>query len=351
MRNSLPAIAGIAAIALLLAWLMGAFQRRLPPGPPVPRPQASTAGKPWVVATTRRRTSEAAVGTIRAVHETVVASRLLGRLASLAVTRAGQAVEKDEVLAQLEATDLEAVAEQAKATHRAAVARRDKARLDLSRTEQLVQQGAAAVDKLDTDRAALATAEAEAERAQQNIAAAASALGYATIRAPIRGIVVDKLVQVGDVLQPGQAICTLYDPTRLQLVAVVREELAGRLTLGQEVDVGLDALGKQCRGTVAEIVPAAQAQSRSFEVKVTGPCQPGIVTGMFGRLTIPLDEVDELRVPLRAVQAIGQLDFVQVLVGTDSRRRYVRLGDRDGESVHVLAGLVAGETILVPDGN
>jgi multidrug efflux pump subunit AcrA (membrane-fusion protein) len=72
---------------------------------------------------------------------------------------------------------------------------------------------------------------------------------------------------------------------------------------------------------------------------------------MFGRLTIPLDEVDELRVPLRAVQAIGQLDFVQVLVGTDSRRRYVRLGDRDGESVHVLAGLVAGETILVPDGN
>lgn len=351
MRNSLPAVAGIAAITLLLAWLMGAFEHRLPPGPALPRPHAAMAGKPWVVTTTRHRASEAAVGTIRAVHETVVASRLLGRLASLAVTRAGQAVQKDEVLAQIEAADLQAVAEQAKAAHKVAVTRRDKAKLDLSRTEQLVQQGAAAVDKLDSDRSALATAEAEVERAQQNIAAADTAVGFATIRAPIGGIVVDKLVQVGDVLQPGQPICTLYDPTRLQLVAVVREELAGRLAVGQQVDVTLEALGKRCQGTVAEIVPAAQAQSRSFEVKVTGPCQPGIVTGMFGRLSIPLDEVDEVRVPTGAVQSIGQLDFVQVVVGGESRRRYVRLGERDADDVQVLAGLVVGETILVPGGN
>jgi len=351
MRRLLVVALGLLAITLLLAWLMGAFHRRMPPGDPKPVPEAPVTGTPLVVQTTRHKAVETAVGTIRAVHETVVASRLLGRLQSLAVTRAGQAVQKGDVLAELEATDLKAMVDQARASHRVAVTRADKARLDLSRTEQLVQQGAAAVEKRDTDRAALQAAEAEVERAQQNVAAADSALGFATIHAPISGVVVDKLVQVGDVLQPGQPICTLYDPTHLQLVAVVREELAGRLTLGQEVDVTIDALGKQCRGTVAEIVPAAQAQSRSFEVKVTGPCQPGIVTGMFGRLAVPLDDQEELRVPRRAVQSIGQLDFLQVLVDGRARRRFVRLGGGDAEQVEVLSGLAAGETVLVPGGS
>lgn len=351
MRRSLAVIGGLLAITLLLAWLMGAFHARMPAGEPLPAQPTPIQGHPLVVQPSRHKAYEAAVGTIRAVHETVVASRLLGRLQSLAVTRAGQAVQKDEVLAELEATDLKAMAEQARAAHRVAVTRADKAKLDLSRTEQLVQQGAAAIEKRDTDHAALQAAEAEVERALQNVAAADSALGFATIHAPITGVVVDKLVQVGDVVQPGQPICTLYDPTRLQLVAVVREELAGRLSLGQEVLVTIDALDKECRGTVAEIVPEAQARSRSFEVKVTGPCQPGIVSGMFGRLFVPLDDQVELRVPRRAVQSIGQLDFVQVLVDGRRQRRFVRLGGGDAEQVQVLSGLRAGETVLVPTGS
>lgn len=342
--------AGVAAIALLLLWLMGAFHRRLPPGPPAPPGGATTEGEHLRVVPTRRRVSEPAVGSVRAVHETVVASRILGRVATLAIQRAGQAVAKDEVLVELEASDLRAVAEQARAVHKVARTRADKARLDFTRTEQLVRQGAAPGDQLDTDRAALAAAEAEVERAAQNVAAAETAVSFATIRAPMQGIVVDKQVQQGDIVQPGQPICTLYDPTQLQLVAVVREELAGRLVLGQEVEVTLTALDKTCRGRVAEIVPTANVVSRSFEVKITGPCQPGVVTGMFGRLQIPLDEVDELRVPVRGVRSIGQLDFVDVVHGGRTMRRFVRLGERHGDTVAVLSGLQAGETIVLRSG-
>jgi membrane fusion protein, multidrug efflux system len=339
---------GLAAIVLLLAWLMGAFHHRVPPGPPVAQPSMPIAGERWTVTMQRRRTTEAAVGTVRAIHETVVASRILGRIVTLAIERAGQPVQQGEVLVEIEANDLRAVADQARAAHQVALTHRDKARLDLARTEQLVQQGAAAGDRLDTDRALAAAAEAEVERAVQHVAAADTAVGFATIRAPLGGIVVDKQVQAGDVVQPGQPICTLYDPTRLQLVAVVREELAGRLVVGQEVDVTLEALGKSCRGRVAEIVPAANVASRSFEVKITGPCQPGVVTGMFGRLHIPLDEVDELRIPGRAVRSIGQLDFVDVVVDGRAARRFVRLGTRDGDTVQVLSGLRAGEIIVLP---
>ena len=341
-------LAAIAAVVLLLAWLMGAFHARMPPGPahaPAGRP---AVGERLVVTPTRVRRIETAVGTIRAIQETQVASRVLGRVATLAIERAGQPVRKDEVLVTLEANDLRALADQAKALLQVAITKRDQAKLDFDRTASLVGSGAVATDRLDRDRTALAAADAEVERARQGVAAADVALGFTTIVAPITGIVVDKQVQVGDIVQPGQPICTLYDPTRLQLVAVVREELAGRLTVGQDVDVRLDALDQDCRGQVTEIVPSAQAESRSFEVKVSGPCHPGVVTGMFGRLAVPLDEVDVLRVPRRAVQQIGQLDLVEVVAGDHALRRLVRLGQPSGDDVDVLSGLAAGETVLVP---
>jgi RND family efflux transporter MFP subunit len=337
-------------MGLLLAWLLGAFHRRIPPGQPPQPAAAALDGQRCVVAAVATARTETAIGTVRAVAETVVASRLLGRVKTLAITRAGQPVQQGELLVELDADDLLASADQARAVLRVAETRRDKAKLDLDRSRELVQQGIAAPDRLDTDRAAFDAAEAEVERARQNVAGAETARGFATIRAPITGIVVDKQVQPGDVVQAGQPICTLYDPTRLQLVAVVREDLAGRLRVGQAVSVTIDALGEPCAGTVSEIVPTAESRSRSFEVKVTGPCHPGVVTGMFGRLQVPLDTVDELRVPRRAVQSIGQLDFVTVVVDGRAARRYVRTGRERGPDVEVLSGLAAGEVVLVPDG-
>lgn len=348
LRRPLALLVGVAAMVALLAWLMGAFRTRVPPGV-LPRTAAvMPPGELLRVAPSRVRRFEAAVGTVRAIHETVVSSRILARIRTMAIRGAGQSVAQGEMLVELEDGDLRALADQARAALLVAETRRDKARIDHARTEELARQGIAAPDRLETDRAALAAAEAEVERARQGVAAADSTLSFATIRAPLGGIVVDKKVDVGDVVQPGQAICTLYDPTRLQLVAVLREELAGRLRVGQDVEVTLDALGKDCQGKVAEIVPAAATQSRSFEVKVTGPCHPGVVTGMFGRLHVPLDDADELRVPPRAVHSVGQLDFVHVVDDGAPARRYVRTGRRTPDAVEITAGLAAGETIVVP---
>ncbi len=337
---------GIAVMVLLLLWLMGGFRARVAPGVVEPVRALVADAAVHTVALTHTPRFEDAVGTIRAVHETAVAARILGRIRTLSIERAGQVVRRDEVIAELEAQDLVAAVEVLRAAQVAAETRRDKATLDRDRTQELVQRGVAAPDRLETDAAALRAAAAAVEQSQQAVAGAVTALSFATVRAPIDGIVVDKKVSPGDVVQPGQLICTLYDPSHLQLVAVVREQLAGVLQTGQEVLVTIDALGKECRGSVAEIVPDAQAQSRSFEVKVVGPCQPGIVTGMFGRLHVPLGERDLLAVPAAAVSSIGQLDFVYV-VGADRAlaRRYVRTGERAGDGVEILAGLAPGERI------
>ena len=99
----------------------------------------------------------------------------------------------------------------------------------------------------------------------------------------------------------------------MQLVASVRESIAHRLQEGEKIGVQVERLNKVCSGTVSEIVPEAQSASRSFQVKVTGPCPAGIYTGMFGRILIPLDEEEVLVIPARAVQNVGQLQLVNVV--------------------------------------
>jgi RND family efflux transporter MFP subunit len=174
-------------------------------------------------------------------------------------------------------------------------------------------------------------------------------LDCATIRSPIDGIVIDKKIDVGDMVSPGQILVTLFDPKRMQLVASVRESLTRRLRVGQSIGVQVEGLNKVCEGKVSEIVPEAQSASRTFQVKVTGPCPAGIYTGMFGRILIPLDEEQVLVIPRRAVREVGQLELVEVVENGQLSRRAIRIGRTFGEDVEVLSGLREGEQVVLPE--
>jgi RND family efflux transporter MFP subunit len=185
------------------------------------------------------------------------------------------------------------------------------------------------------------------ERAQQGAREAKVLLDFATIRAPMGGIVVDKRVEEGDTVTPGKVLLTLYDPSRMQMVVTVRESLARRLSVGQKIPGRLEALNHDCQATIAEIVPEAQAASRSFTVKVTGPCPPDVYTGMFGRIFIPLENEEIVVVPASAVLRVGQLQMVEVIDAERVLRRSIQLGRRLEDDYEVLAGLRPGESVLV----
>jgi len=161
-------------------------------------------------------------------------------------------------------------------------------------------------------------------------------------------VVIDKNVDVGDMVTPGQLLVTLFDPTQMQLVASVRESLTDKLQVGQKIDVKIDTLKLQCSGTVSEIVPEAASASRSFEVKVTGPCPPGVYAGMSGRVFIPLQEEQVLVIPRQAVRSVGQLQLVDVLENGQVVRRTIRTGRTKGDDIEVLSGLRDGEQVVLP---
>lgn len=341
--GALMATGGIVALLLMLA---GVFHEKVPDVVPESLGSRPADQSQVDVRLIKRSRFETAIGTIKPVHESAMASKLLARVAEVHV-KAGQSVKQDELLVKLDDDDLRARMEQAKATETTAQARKQQADSDFERVRKLVESKVATRSDYDQALASMKAAASEVERAGQAVRETGVILEYATLRSPLTGTVIDKRVEVGDTVTPGQVLLTLYDPTHMQMVATVRESLALRLSVGQKLPARLESLGYECEATVSEIVPEAQAASRSFTVKVIGPCPPGVYSGMFGRLSLPLEDEEVLIVPNRALRHVGQLTLVDVVHDGRVQRRSVQLGRIFGDDVEVLSGLRPNERVVV----
>jgi len=342
----LLALVMIAIVSLMLLFLAGVFHRKVPPqsGPMTTR--SADGVKHVAVRLLKQPRYETGTGTAKPVQESAVAAKLLAKVLEVSVT-AGQSVLKDQVLVKLDDADLQARWKQAKAGLTSAQVRSEQTKTEFGRAEQLKSKNAISQTDFDSAQAAMKSAAAEFERATQALKESQVMLDYATIRSPMSGTIIDKRVAVGDTVSPGQILLTLFDPTHMQMVASVRESLALKLKRGQLLPTRLDALDFDCEATISEVVPESDVASRSFTVKVTGPCPPGVYSGMFGRLMIPLDEKEMLVIPVTAVRTIGQLTMVDVVSDNSVSRRNVRLGRTLEEDIEVLAGLVEGELVVV----
>jgi RND family efflux transporter MFP subunit len=346
IRTVVVGLVFTALVIVLMIWLAGGFREKINPATAGTRAAERYTGATTEVRRVTLPQQEEAVGSVKPVHEMVVTSRVAAKIVELQLT-AGQNVAKDEIIVRLDDRDMQARVKQAKAGLESANAIRAQATIDRQRLADALTLRAASKTEFDAADLALKNAEASVTRATEQVNEAQAALEYATIRAPMSGIVVDRKVNVGDTIMPGQVLATLYDPTHMQLIASVRETLTQRLKVGQPVGVRMDALGRVCPGNVSEIVPEAESASRTFQVKVTGPCPPGIYSGMFGRIIIPMDAEEVLLVAQGAVSHVGQLDLVDVVHEGQAERRIVRLGRQIGDDVEVLSGLAEGEHVAL----
>jgi RND family efflux transporter MFP subunit len=335
-------------VVVLMLWLAGKFTDKVPASAEKHPARHSIPAENIVkVRLVSLPVYESAVGTIRSVHETSVASKLLARVVEVNL-KAGQGVHAGEVLVRLDDTDLRAKFQQAKAAAASAEAVHNQAVNDERRSSQLRKNNTVSQQEYERSATALASSSADLLRTQEAVKEMQAMLDWATIRSPIDGIVTDKNIDVGDMVTPGQMLLTLFDPKQMQLVASVRESLTQQLKVGQKIGVRIDVLKKLCEGTISEIVPEAQSATRSFQVKVTGPCPPGIYTGMFGRILIPLQDEHILVVPRRAVRYVGQLELVDAVENGRSVRRSIRAGRTLDNDLEVLSGLSEGEEVAVP---
>ena len=345
-RRAIFLLASGLLVIIMLLWMSGKFTSKVPSN--ASRPAAKSVNEKIVpVRLVKLPLNESAVGTVQAVHETTIASKLLSRVMEMNI-KAGQSVKKNDVLMRLDETDLRAKLQQAKSSVVMAEAAHNQAVIDEKRLGTLIKSNAISQQAYDKSVTNLKSSDAELKRAQEAVNEVQSIFDYATVLSPMDGIVIDKKVDVGDTVIPGQLLLKLFDPSRMQMVASVRESLAYKLKVGQDIGVKVDTMNMVCGGTVSEIVPESSSTSRTFQVKVTGPCPPGIYSGMFGRIYIPLADEEVLMVPVQAVRKFGQLEMVDVADGERFVRRAVRTGRGFGEDVEILSGLREGEQVVVP---
>ncbi|MFO7578548.1 MAG: efflux RND transporter periplasmic adaptor subunit [Pelovirga sp.] len=373
-RWSPPLIGGLLLIGLIL--YMGGFFRTGQIGPEdshVPAPVPPVDEERVAARKVALPQYYEAVGTLQTRITGRIESQLTGRVEQVAV-RSGDFVDKGALLVKIDDRTLQSRYQQARQDLNAEVqqkiqaeraieaARATETRVlaEYERIRNFLEAQAATqqeMEAIEAERgqiqaalaqaaAALVAAEAGIEGARQRVEAAAVALGYALILAPMRAQVVERHVDPGDLAMPGKVLLTLQGEDALLLEALVPELLIERLTLGQDVEVLV--ADRSVMGLVEEIVPGADPRTRSFVVKVALSDRQGLYTGMFGRLRVPLDTRPAVMVPTAAVLRVGQLDMVQVVEKERIKSLLVTTGVRLEDKVEILSGLEGDEQLVLP---
>jgi membrane fusion protein, multidrug efflux system len=341
-------IVGLLALGIGVAYLSGMFRDKVVPGTVAPE-HRTLEGQPTDIVHEIIETESAEVtGTLRATRRTQVSSKILASILEINV-RAGDRVKVGDVLVRLDDRDARAKLEAARQGVAAVQADLERARADYERYRGLLGEGVVSQQEFDQKEAAFKIAEAQLRQAREGVSEAETLRSHSVIQAPADGIVVDKLAEAGDTATPGRPLLNLYDPSAFRLEAAVPEALASSVRLDDELEVRLDVLERTFTGSVEEIVPQAEAASRSVLVKVAVPREDGMVEGMFGRLLIPSRQRVRYCAPESSIREVGQLRFVDVVDDQGVlQRRQVTLGEhREYGRVEVLSGVEPGERLVL----
>ena len=307
-----------------------------------------------------------AVGTLRAAQTSQLAGQMMANIVEIRAHE-GDRIQRGQVLAVLDEAQPRAALDRATAADLASQQGITAADSDLAlaeatfkRYQTLYEKKSVSPQEFDEVKARYQAAEARRDmaRAGQTQAKAAvqqahTALGYTRILAPFDGLVTEKKADVGMLVSPGMPIFTVEDLHRYRLEATVNETDLRYVRMGEQVPVIIDAVGdRELKGRVVEIVPAADAASRSFLVKIEIPSDPALRSGLFGRAQFSRGERPSLLIPRTAVVERGQLQGIYVLDQNKvANLRYITLGKPSGGQVEVLAGLQAGETLIADPGD
>lgn len=291
----------------------------------------SVAVRSIVVESAARAAHEEVVGTVQSRLRAAIEPKVSARIESLLVAP-GQVIKAGDLIAQLDAREIQARLDQAMAVHEQATRELDRARI-------LLRQQSTAQSEFD----AIQARERMALGAQNE---AAAMLAYTKVVAPFDGIITRKLAEVGDLAAPGKPIAEIEDPGALRFEADVPESLIGHVKLGAKLAVRIGVTTAAIEGAVVELAPVADRASRTFLVKIDLSPTENLRSGQFGRVLVPMGESRSLHVPLSALVVRGQLETVFVVEKQHAQLRLVRTGQRTDTEVELLAGVAPGESVV-----
>jgi membrane fusion protein (multidrug efflux system) len=279
-------------------------------------------------------------GSVEADRDVTVASEESGVVRVLYVEK-GRAVQEGQPIAKLDDSVIRAQYEQARAEA-------ELARETWERQRRLWEE-----DRIGSEMAYL-RARYGAETAEAAARVLAARLERTTIRAPISGVLEDRLVEVGSTVMPGAPVARIVDLDPVKVVAGVPERYAGEIRTGASVQLAFDrADGRTFVGRTTFVGATVEPGSRTFPIEVAVPNAGGALKpGVVARLSIQRGTTaDALLVPREAVIR-GEAGYMVFVVVRDGERalvetRPVQTGAGSAGRVVVTSGLKAGDEVIV----
>lgn len=349
-----------------------------------------------VLAPTGLAQSVVVSGRVLAPAKVEIGATVTGRAERVVATE-GARVKGGELLLELERAELAAALTQADAAMRAAATRIDQwqtvgalgareqlaqaeanyrlAEREAKRFEELYAKGFVGEARVDELRRALAVARSQLDMARANAKAgsergvdrrlledqlaqaraareaAAAKLAQTRIVAPASGVVLDRNVEPGDIVQPGRSLFTLALDGPARLTALIDEKNLAVLKQGQRALASADAFPDQRFEAVLDyLAPGVDPQRGTVEAKFAVPAPPPYLRA---DMTVSIDigvaeRSDALVVPAAAVRdAASPSPWVLIAQDGHARRRSITLGARATDRIEVKSGLAAGDRVIV----
>ena len=280
-----------------------------------------------------------------------VESRLGFRVAGKITTRkvdVGAVVKKGDVLMQLDPQDLKLAASGALASLRAAETNRDLAAADFKRYQELRAKNFVSQSVLDTKRAALRAAQAEADAAQAAYRGQSNQANYASLVSDVDGVVTGIDAEVGQVVNAGTPVVRVARTDEMEVAIGIPEDQVADLRKVSAVTVRLWAReGEAIPGRVRELSPVADPATRTYSARIAIPTRPDVRLGMTAVVQFATEEDGAgMRAPLTALRNEKGTTAVWVVENGAVRLTPVRVEGQVGNDVLLTAGVKPGQTIV-----
>jgi RND family efflux transporter MFP subunit len=320
--------------------------------------RAEPPAKPAAAVVTRelaRRTIQSSLtltGTVEPDQAARLAAQVDGEVIDLG-GREGDPVRSGQALVRIDPSRLAAALEEARADRLAAQAELEDARRVLERDRALFERQGIGKERLEKSETSVLRLEAAEARARAKISGLEAQLADTEIRAPFDGYILERNVELGDVIRNGMPLLTVATRTSHVLVAVSETTLV-RLAEGREVRFNLDAdpTAEVCTGRITRIRPKVDAATRTADIEVTpgaGTCSARLLPGMLVRIAFVLEERKDALAVLADIVATRPdgSRALFVVEGEVARQRKVSTGLEGGGWIEITGGAREGDRIVI----
>ncbi len=263
----------------------------------------------------------------------------------------GQSVAAGAVLLRIDDTALRDAQLSARSAVTTAMQSAQLARRNAERAEELFAAGAIPRREVENARVGVSSAESQLADARARLALAQEQLANATVRAPFRGVVSEKQVSAGDVVQPGSPLYVVVDPRSMQLEGGVPAADLTNVRVGAPVEFTVSGYpGRTFVGRVTRISPTADPATGQVAIIASVSNADGVlVGGLFAEGRVGTVSRTALSAPTTAVDFSGGAPTVMRVEQGKVERVAVQVGVRDEEAerIELVSGVAAGDTLLL----